>query len=108
MHRTNKMGVSQGLALGPVLILCYLVLLEVLFERLDVNYQFYANDTVIYFVYYASINQGNFDLILMTLQKWFSGAKCLLKSTKYEYIFISRKNSLNNDNEFPAEANFFK
>ena len=68
MQRTIKTGIPQGSILGPVLSF-YLVPLEVLFERLDVNYHFYANDTVIYFVYHASINQGAFDLILTTLQK---------------------------------------
>ena len=117
MHRTIKMGVSlkmgvskwvfqKGSILGPVLFSCYLVLLEVLFERLDVNYQFYAHDIVIYFVYYASINQGALNLILTTLQEWFSDAKLLLKSNRDEYMFIGRKNSLNNDNELPADANF--
>ena len=69
MQRTIKTGIPQGSILGPVLLSFYLVPLEVLFERLDVNYHFNANDTVIYFVYHASINQGAFDLILTTLQK---------------------------------------
>ena len=61
MPRTIKSGVPLGSVLGPVLFSCYLVPLEILSERLDVNYHFYANDTVIYFVYHASINQGAFD-----------------------------------------------
>ena len=106
MPRTIKTGVPQGSILGPVLFSCYLVPLEVLFERLDVNYHFYANDTVIYFLYHASINQRAFDLILTTLQKWFSGAKLRLNSNKTEYMFVSRKNSLNCDIELATDANF--
>ena len=68
MPRTIKKGVSQESVLGPVLFSCYFFPLEVLFERLDVNYHFFANDTVIYFVCQASINLGAFDLILATLQ----------------------------------------
>ena len=59
---------------------------------------------LIYFVYHASINQRAFDLILTTLQKWFSGAKLRLNSN--EYMFICRMNSLNSDIELPREANF--
>ena len=106
MPRTIKTGVPRGIILGPVLFSCYLVPLEVLFERLELNYHFYADDTVIYFVYHASLNQGAFDLILTTLQKWFSGAKLRLNSNKTEYMFVSRKNILNCDNELPTDANF--
>ena len=66
MPRTIKTGVPQVSDLGPVLFSCYLVPLEVLFERPNVNYNFYADDTVIYFAYQVSINQGAFDLILKT------------------------------------------
>ena len=48
MPRTIKMGVPQGSVLGPFLFTCYLVPLEVLFERLDVNYHFYADDTYLF------------------------------------------------------------
>ena len=48
MTRTIKTGFPQGSVLGPVLFLCYLFPLEVLFERLDVNYRFYADDTYLF------------------------------------------------------------
>ena len=67
MPRNIKTCVPQGYVLGPVLFSCYLIPLEVLFERLGVNYHFYADETVIYFVHHASINQGAFDWILTTL-----------------------------------------
>ena len=106
MPRTVKTGVPQGSVLGPILFSCYLVPLEVLFERLDVNSHFNGEDTVVYFVYQASINQDAFCLILTTLQKWFSGAKLQLNSNKTKYMFIRRKNSLDSDIELPTDANF--
>ena len=106
MPRIIKTGVLQGSVLVPVLFSCYLVPLEVPFERLDVNCSFYADDTVIYFVYHASIIQAAFDLMLMTRQKWFTGAKLQLYSNKTEIRFISIKNRLDSDIELPADANF--
>ena len=50
MLKTIKTGIPQGSVQGPVLFSCYLVPLEILFERLDVNYHFYADDTAIYIV----------------------------------------------------------
>ena len=48
MPRTIKTGVPQRSVLGPVLFSCHLVPLEVLFERLDVNYHFYADYTYLF------------------------------------------------------------
>ena len=48
MPRTLKTGFPQGSVLGPFLFSCYLVPLEVLFERLDVNYLFYADGTYLF------------------------------------------------------------
>ena len=55
-------------------------------ERHDANY-FFAYDTVIYFVYHASINQGAFDFIFKTLQKWFSGAKLRFNMNKTVHVY---------------------
>ena len=84
MPRTMKMGLPLGSVPGPALFPCYFIYLEVLFERIDVNDHFYADDTVIYFVQHAAKNQGAFDLTPRTLQKWFSGAKLPLKSKRTE------------------------
>ena len=46
MADTMKTGVPQGSVPDPALFSCYFVSLEVLFERLDVNYHFYSDDTV--------------------------------------------------------------
>ena len=78
MPKTIKTGAPQGSLLGPDLFSCSLVPLEVMFERLGVNYYFYSDDFVTYFVFHDSLNQGAFDLILTTLQKRFSAAKLRL------------------------------
>ena len=103
---TKKTGVPQRSVLGPIpfMLTCYSG--SSLLEGLDVNYHFFADDTNIYFVYQASTNQGAFDLIPTTLQKWFSGAQLQFNSHKTDYMFISRKTILESDNELPTDANF--
>ena len=46
MPRTIKTGARRGYLLCRVLFSCYSFPLEVLFERHDVNYRFYADDTL--------------------------------------------------------------
>ena len=106
MPRTIKTDFLQGSVLGPSLFSRGLVPLDVLFERLDVIYHFYADDSVINFVYHAFIDQGAFDLILPTLQKWFTGARLRLNTNITEHMFIGRKNSVNFDIELSADFNF--
>ena len=101
MPRTIKTGV-----VGPVLFSCYLVPLEVWWERIDVNYRRNADDTYLFLVYRASINLGACDLILTTLQGGLSGAKLRLNSNETAYMFISRKNILIRDVGLPADVNF--
>ena len=60
------------------------------------NYHFYADETVIYFVFEETLTQEKFDLIISTLQKQICGAKSKLKTRK-EYMKIMRKNSFNVD-----------
>ena len=61
------------------------------------NYHFYADETVIYFVYEETLNQKKFDLIIRTLQKRFCGSKLKLNTRKKEFMKIMTKNSFNAD-----------
>ena len=100
MPKTIKTGAPQGSLLGPDLFSCSDVPLEVMFERLGVNYHFYSDDIVTCFIFHDSINQGAFDLIPKTLQKRFSGAKLRLNSSNTVYMFSSRNNCSNGYIEF--------
>ena len=69
MPRTIKTGARRGYVLCRVLFSCYSFPLEVLFERHDVNFRFYADDAL-YCDYYASINQG---ALILDLRPYKSG-----------------------------------
>ena len=60
----------KGLVLGPILISCYVVPLEDKLKKLEINYHFYADDTVLYFVFGVTLSQCTFDSILTSIQRW--------------------------------------
>ena len=101
-----KTGVTQGSVLGPLLFFCYLLPLELIFKQIQINYHFYADDTVIYFVYEETVTQEMFDLIISTLQKWFCGAKLKLNPSKTEFMKLVRNNSFNADLKLPMNSKF--
>ena len=70
------------------------------------NYHFYADETVIYFVFEETLTQEKFDLIISTLQKQICGAKSKLKTRKKEYMKKMRKYSFNADLSLSRIPNF--
>ena len=103
-----KTGVPQGSILGPLLFSFYLRPLELIFKQLQINYHFYADDTVIYFAYEERLNQEKFDLIFWSLQKWFCGAKLKLNISETEFMKVVQNNSLNADLKLPMDSKFWK
>ena len=92
-----KTGVSQSSISDPLIFSCYLLPLELIFKQLQINYHFYADDTVIYFVYEETVTHEKIDLIINSLQKWFRGAKSKLNTSKADSMRVVRKISFNAD-----------
>ena len=69
---------------------CYLLPLEDKLKELEINYHFYADDTVLYFVLRSTLSQCMFDKILTSIQRWFSKAKLKLIADKSEYMIIRK------------------
>ena len=74
-----------------LLFSCYLIPLELKFKQLNINDHFYADDTIIYFVYEETVTQENIDLIISTLRKWFRSAKLNVNTGKTDFIKSSTK-----------------
>ena len=53
----------QGSALGPILFSCYMLPLEDKLKELGIKYHFYADDTVLYFVFGSTLSQCMFDIL---------------------------------------------
>ena len=59
-------------------------------KELEIRYHFYADDTVLYFVFGSTLSQCMFDNILTSIQRWFSNAKLKLNANKSEYMIIRK------------------
>ena len=68
-EQETRNGVQKGSVFGPLLFSCYFLPLGLILKQLQINYRFYADDTVIYFVYEETVTQEKFGLIFSSLQK---------------------------------------
>ena len=64
--------------------------LEDKLKELGIKYHFYADDSVLYFVFGSTLSQCVFDDILTSIQRWFSNAKLKLNADKSENMIIRK------------------
>ena len=87
----NSFSVGRDVQKSHVLgflLFCYLLVLELIFETLNLNYHFFADDMVFYFVSTNIGTQDCFDSVISTPQEWFNGLKLQLNTRKvriFEY-----------------------
>ena len=76
-------------------------------KELKVNYHFYVDDTVLYFVFGSTLNQCMFDNILTLIQCWFSNEKLKLNADKCEYVIIRKCKIVKHDLlRLPEDGNY--
>ena len=64
--------------------------LEDKLNELEINYHFYADGTVLYFVFGSTLSQCMFNNVLTSIQRWFSNAKLKENADKSEYMIIRK------------------
>ena len=64
-----KTVVTQESVLVLSLFSCYMLLLEDKLKELEINYQFYADDTLAYIVFGSNVSERMFDDILTSIQR---------------------------------------
>ena len=67
--------------------------LEDKLKELGLRYHFYADDTVLNFVFGSTLSQFMFDDISTLIQRWFSNAQLKLNADKSEYMIIRKSKS---------------
>ena len=64
--------------------------LEYQLKELEINDHFYADDTVLYFLFGSTLSQCMSDSISTSIQRWFSNAKLKLNADKRENMIIRK------------------